>query len=446
MAYQDDQMTIALGRDEILFVVPENEMGVTAEPEADDAVFLTSEASFRQGYTYHENEERNGTRSQKERIPGRIPHGEFSFSCYIKPSGTPGVEPAGSSLFLGVFGSKEVSSEDTISDTPTPTTTRFAVSDGGSFKVGQAVLVNGEATFISAIDGDLLTVDPALSTPPAPQDKVGAGVHYRVAEDLPSFTIWAKKGHTVFTFVGCGFDELSLTVSGREPLSANFRGGFLRMMVTGSDELFSSIDAVSETIPVRDARKFEVGSIIKVDDEVMKVSGVDHQANELTVIRGYKGTTASSHDGGAKVTPYLPSPSSTGYPVNGKLGIARMDGAEFPILEGSITFRNSLRFLEEEKTGEEEATSFIPGERRIEGSIRIYFRKKDASFFYEARERIAKSLILPAGDEKGKIVLLHLPQFHLAFPEIRGGEEQVAELTLMPYADSGEEELSLHFL
>jgi dolichyl-phosphate-mannose-protein mannosyltransferase len=51
----------------------------------------------------------------------------------------------------------------------------------------------------------------------------------------------------------------------------------------------------STVIDVSDTSVFSVGKTIKIDDEIMKVLSIDTALNQLTVERGYIGTTATSH-------------------------------------------------------------------------------------------------------------------------------------------------------
>ncbi len=54
-------------------------------------------------------------------------------------------------------------------------------------------------------------------------------------------------------------------------------------------------NSASTVIDVSDASVFIVGKTIKIDDEIMKVLSIDTALNQITVERGYIGTTAISH-------------------------------------------------------------------------------------------------------------------------------------------------------
>ncbi len=70
------------------------------------------------------------------------------------------------------------------------------------------------------------------------------------------------------------------------------------------------IDATTQTITVvdadgKDARyrtRFQIGQLIRVDDEFMDVVDVDIVSNTLTVLRGQAGTVAATHANAASIT------------------------------------------------------------------------------------------------------------------------------------------------
>jgi dolichyl-phosphate-mannose-protein mannosyltransferase len=55
------------------------------------------------------------------------------------------------------------------------------------------------------------------------------------------------------------------------------------------------VNATSTVIDVSDASAFSIDKMIKIDDEQMKVQSIDTALNQITVERGYIGTTATGH-------------------------------------------------------------------------------------------------------------------------------------------------------
>ena len=61
--------------------------------------------------------------------------------------------------------------------------------------------------------------------------------------------------------------------------------------------------------PVGLAPRFQVGQLLRIDAEVLRVTAIDSAANRLTVLRGVQGTTAAAHRRGASIETYRPAPA-----------------------------------------------------------------------------------------------------------------------------------------
>lgn len=74
-------------------------------------------------------------------------------------------------------------------------------------------------------------------------------------------------------------------------------------LTTGFDptSLVATINNLETTNIIRstDASKYAIGSLIKIDNEIMKVTNVS--GNELTVLRGYNGSQRASHQANATI-------------------------------------------------------------------------------------------------------------------------------------------------
>lgn len=65
------------------------------------------------------------------------------------------------------------------------------------------------------------------------------------------------------------------------------------------DQLNEALDNSETGVDVDNGTVFQVGNVIKVDDELMLVTSIS--TNTLTVVRGFAGTTAATHDDNATV-------------------------------------------------------------------------------------------------------------------------------------------------
>jgi hypothetical protein len=59
---------------------------------------------------------------------------------------------------------------------------------------------------------------------------------------------------------------------------------------------------------IGDTPRFDLGQLIKIDDEYMAVVSTDTSTNELTVIRAIRGSTAATHEIGAAISVFVPQP------------------------------------------------------------------------------------------------------------------------------------------
>ncbi|MBN1963470.1 MAG: hypothetical protein JW910_02415 [Anaerolineae bacterium] len=77
----------------------------------------------------------------------------------------------------------------------------------------------------------------------------------------------------------------------------------------------ASLDADDRTISVTDADgadaldltpRFQVGQLLRIGEEYLHVTGVDTSADTITVVRGVRGTTATSHAQDTPIAVYVP--------------------------------------------------------------------------------------------------------------------------------------------
>jgi len=62
---------------------------------------------------------------------------------------------------------------------------------------------------------------------------------------------------------------------------------------------------------IGDTPRFDLGMLIKIDDEYMSVVATDTTEDELTVIRAVRGSTAATHDVDAAISVFVPQPEIT---------------------------------------------------------------------------------------------------------------------------------------
>ncbi len=86
------------------------------------------------------------------------------------------------------------------------------------------------------------------------------------------------------------------------------------------DSLSGAIDADAKLLGVADATgldatgaspRFQVGHLLRIADEYLRIIDIDSAGNRLTVLRGVNGTTASAHTNGLEIDIYAPPPTIT---------------------------------------------------------------------------------------------------------------------------------------
>lgn len=181
-------MALALIRKSTLAVAKESTFGTLPSMTSADVISLAGVPNFNSNFDQIENPiikntiSKQGTLRGAENVSGDI-------MIPLRGSGTAGTAPDGDVIWECGIGVKNTSTASTThASTPCTTTSIVLVSGGGAnFAVGDAVLIGGEITWVTAKATDTLTVSPALSTAPGFGASVGAGVHYKLTSTRPSF-------------------------------------------------------------------------------------------------------------------------------------------------------------------------------------------------------------------------------------------------------------------
>ena len=181
-------MALALVRKSTLAAKKEVTYGTMPTVAAADVISLAGVPSFNAAFDQIENPiirnslSKQGALRGAETISGDV-------SLPLRGSGTAGTAPDGDAVWECGIGVKNTSTASTThATTPCTNTSIVLVTAGGAnFAVGDAVLIGGEVTWVTAKVTDTLTVSPALASAPGFGAAVGAGVHYKLASSRPSF-------------------------------------------------------------------------------------------------------------------------------------------------------------------------------------------------------------------------------------------------------------------
>lgn len=84
------------------------------------------------------------------------------------------------------------------------------------------------------------------------------------------------------------------------------------------EKLASKLNANDKTLKIADAAgkdasgaspRFQVGHLLRIADEYLRIIDIDSAGSRLTVLRGMNGTTASAHPSGLGIEIYAPPPA-----------------------------------------------------------------------------------------------------------------------------------------
>ncbi len=390
---------IGLGRFEIIYAKEENSWGTPAYPSGSDAILLVSKGTSKQERGKLYSQERKLSYSETfDTVLGKFQPGEFSFTAYIKPSGSLGSEPGGAQLLQGLFGRENV-------------------------------VANTKVEYLLA----------------------------GYSDSFPSFTIAHREDLLTKWLTGAVINSGEFRiVAGNEDASifqGTFAGFFQKMLYAGEDTLQQGITPPSSSVVVSNARNFSIGAKIQVgtdnnSGQGYEVTAINYGTNTLTVTP----SVSTSQSVGASVKGFLPTPSVSGNLVHGRLGIVQIkEGggsfADLKILEATIRLENSIKFLDEKDNTDFSFTFVRAGARKVslEG-VKLFMRGDSAKWIYENWNAVQKVVHIPVGNTAGNRARFEFPKLEIkSYPELSGDEEIAVGIAFDVLASSGDDEVKLVF-
>jgi len=361
-------LDFAFSNEEECFAKLETACGTLVKPTPSDRIFSVGPVEFSQEQEFLEDEQIRPSASMLSKIKGKKNPGEWSMNTYVKPSGTLGTPPEHSVLYTCGMGAE--------------------------------------------------TIDP------------GVDVQYTLENQLDSYSLWAKKGHTVFTFRGATVQSMEHGVSGDAISGVSWGGGYMEQGWAGTGTAHGTYVGAETDIVMKpkNSLRYTVGMFIEVDDEDnsgngYEITAINYTTDTLTITPALAGAPTQGTD--PPVTPWWPtSGAEVGEPVHGKLGMVTIDGADAIVLSGNVTLSNNIKYYVDEKNNVFTAERFgRPGKRVVEGTLEAYYMQQGPTYFYRAEYQIADALIIPAGNVAGYICELSIPYAEYGTPTISGDEE-----------------------
>ena len=215
---------MTLLRKSTLAIKREVTYGVDPVVAAVDVIEVMGAPSFIDAFDAKERNVIRNTMSMLESVRGaESVSGDINVEA--KGSGTAGTANDADALWEAGVGIKNASTASTTTTGSTTTSIVLTPGGGAGFAVGDAILIAGEKTWITAKATDTLTVSPALTSAPGTGQAVGAGVHYKLANGVAK-SLWMSFWRGDITreqYAGNVIESLSMNMATGEILSASFK-------------------------------------------------------------------------------------------------------------------------------------------------------------------------------------------------------------------------------
>lgn len=370
----------AYANEEAMFGLIEDNCGTLKKPTVSDRMFTTGPVDFGQEQEFNTDEQVRQTASQLSRLKGRKLIGDFSFNSYIKPSGTVTTPPEMDCLYQALMGAGAVS---------------------------------------------------------------GQTYEYTLANQLDSFSLWVKKGHTVYALRGATVEQAEFGVQGDEQAGIGWRGRYMEQLMAGTALASGNYTNQSTiTLASTHAQRYSKGMYVTVGLDTNAgagylITGVNQTTHKITISPALQ-QSPSPAGNNPTVSPWWPTASAeVGTPGHGKMGMVTIDNVDSVIISARVTLTNNLKYYENEKNNQWTSERFgRPGRRTVEGEIELNFLEEGPSYFYKAEYQISQGLIIPVGNVSGYIMEIHIPYAEYGTPKVSGDEEFTENLPFVGVASS----------
>lgn len=363
---------IAYANQEEMFAIAESTTGQLKQPTVNDRMYSVGPVDFGQDQEFLDDEQIRASASRLKQIAGRMMPGEYSFDTYVKPSGTPKTPPEHDLLFEALMGKGAVA---------------------------------------------------------------GQTYEYTLTNELPSFSLWVKKGHTVTAMRGVTVEAADFAVAGDAISLISWSGKYMRELRAGTAYTLSISGSVL-TMEPKGAERFSEGMYVAVGTEIadkeFKILDINPTTDKITL------SGSPTVSGKQLVTPWWPvAAEEKGSPQHGKLGKCTIDNIETVVLTASISMVNNIKYYIDEKNNVMTAERYgRPKFREIEGNLNLYYLKSGAGYFYRAEYQVEDAIIIPVGKKTGYTMELHVPHAEYRTPKISGDEEFVEDIPFIAVAST----------
>lgn len=379
---------IGIARQQTVFAVEETVKGTLAFPAAAAPYIVAAGyVDMNQNPSFSNSEEIRNSRDVLSQFQDMTPAGQFSLPLYVRPAGTAGSAPMGDVVFESLLGMKTVTS--------------------------------------------------------------GTSVAYTPAITKPSFSLWTKKGHTMFFAAGAVAEKMSVSAQNKGGVKLDISGSFLRLGWAVRDAVAATANVGATAVTVYDAKKYTVGAVIqnttKSDHGTngYTVSAVNTSTNVLTI-------SPAVPSGGWAVSDvlegYLPAGTSVGTPLESRKTTATVGGVAKTAQSISITYGDQVKMLDDEMTTTGYPADYVENERSVSGTVTTYFRQDDAAQFVDGLAGSDKAVVITFGDTAGSKLEVSMPKCKMQVPKVSTSAPTVnLNVDYTALGNVGEDSIALTF-
>lgn len=346
--------TVSRAIEQVCFACSETTKGTAVFPtEAAEMIISAGPASINQQPTFTNSDEINNSLDVLGRFQDQVGAGSFTVPMYIRPGGAAGSVPMGAVLFESLMGIETVSA--------------------------------------------------------------GTSVTYSQATTKPSFTLWVKKGHTVFFAAGACCESGKFKATNKGGTKIDFSGGFMEMGWAGTDAVNGAVSD-STSVTVTNGKKFTAGAYVQIGSDTntnagYKISSV--AGNVLTMAE------AVTCDDGAVIKGFLPTGfAAIGTPLENKKTGIELDSVAINLKSTDVDIGSPVAWQTDEITTNGFVNEYVEDRRSITLTTNILFRENDLERFHDGLNNTSKSVVITIGDTAGDICTINLPYTEMEVPNI----------------------------
>ena len=379
---------IGIARQQTVFAVKETTKGTLAFPAAADPFIVAAGyVDMNQNPSFSNSEEIRNSRDVLSQFQDMTPAGSFSLPLYVRPAGTAGSAPMGDVALESLLGTKTVNSSTSVVYSPGMT--------------------------------------------------------------KPSFSLWAKKGHTMFFASGAVAEQMSVSAQNKGGIKLDLSGSFLRLGWAGRDAVAATASAAATTVTVNDAKKYTIGAVIQ------NVTKSDHGTNGYTVTAVNTSTNVLTISpalpaGGWAISDvlegYLPAGTDVGTPLESRKTTATVGGVSKVAQSISITYGDQVKMLDDEMTTTGYPADYVESDRSVSGTMTTYFRQDDVAQFVDGLAGNNKAVVITFGDTAGSKLEVSMPKCKLQVPKVSTSAPTVnLSVDYTALGTNGEDSIALTF-